>query len=211
MRVGPDGDVDPGQSRDLRSPGPGGVDDDRRAVSALVGPNAPDPGAFDIVSCDLFIEKEIGAEPFRPAVESVDGEQGRGVAVVGGIRPSDEASGIEVGDDAQEGLGVQPVDVQAVFFLDDEEFLEGPLLFAAVGDERVAALAPFDLVPEALLPGREDLEAAQADADLGRVGMGGPEAADGPLVRALSDARILVDDQDAEPGFGQRERGGPRR
>ena len=61
---------------------------------------------------------------------------------------------------------------------------------------------PFDIVAAPLLPGREDLEAPQADADLGRVGVGRPDAADGALVRALADAGHPVEDERPEAGFG---------
>ena len=104
---------------------------------------------------------------------------------------------------SQERRGVVPIDVEAGRFLPGQEILERPLLFGPVGDVAVAALVPLDVVAVALLPGREDLQAAEADADLGRVGMGGPEAADGPLVRPLPDAREAVDDEDLEAGLGQ--------
>ena len=83
------------------------------------------------------------------------------------------------------------------------------LLVLVVGGEGVAALRPLDVVSGLFLPAGEDLQAAEADADLGRVGVGGPEASDGVLVRALPRAGEGIQNEgpDAGPGQGHGRRG----
>ncbi len=202
------GHVDAGQPGHLCAEGTGRVDDGRGCVFPLICPEARYPAACDYQARYLFVEPEFGAEAPGPSVKGMDGEKGRGISVVGRQRPSDESVRVEVGNGLEELLPVEPVDAESLGFLEGEKPFQASFLLLAISDERVAALAPFDFVPVPFFPGSKDIKAAEGHTDLGRVGMGCPEAADGPLVRPLAHARELIDDEGPEARLGQVERCG---
>ena len=194
--------VETGHAPDLVRPAAGRVDHDLGVIFALVRPDAADGSVFHDQSGDGFAEAELRPGLLGRPPEGMGRKERRGAPVVGRVCSADQPLGIEVGDDFKHRLPVEPVDIQAERLLGDQKLLESLFLLAAVGDEHVSALAPFDVVAAAIPPGRENLKRAQAEADFGRVGVGRPDSADGPLVRSLADAGHPVDDEDAEAAFG---------
>ena len=203
--IGPDGDVDPGEPGDVRGPGAGGVDHDLGPVFGSCPSGRRGRGRLRSIRPVTFSLKRNSA-PARLARTKKAWAAARGEAwpSSGENVPPIRPSGFRSGATSSSPVLVQPIDVQPVVFLSDEQVLEGLFLAFAIGGEQIAAFAAIpDCRRGALFPGPEDLEAPEADADLGRVGVGRPQSADGVLVRALAGAGELVDDERPQPFFGQ--------
>jgi len=184
-----------------------GIDDHVRTVASVRGAYAYYLAAFDVDACNWFVEPELGAEPARVVIERVQREQRRAVPILGGEGAADQPIAVQVGQQVQHFLAFQPVDVQPVFLLDDQQFFEDLLLALAISHEDIAARVPFDIVAVHLMPRLEDLQAAQVESNFGRVGMGGAHAADGGLVRSLARTGPAVEHEGAQAGASKIERG----
>jgi len=104
-------------------------------------------------------------------------------------------------------LSFEPVDIQAESFLQGQHLLQSFFFFLPVSNKTIATFIPLQVITILFFPAGNNVQASQRETNLGGIGMSSSQPTYGSFIRALSTARISVNNQNFKTGFSQKKGG----
>ncbi|MPN40058.1 hypothetical protein SDC9_187593 [bioreactor metagenome] len=125
---------------------------------------------------------EFGTKLLRFNKEGMVSQKRRSAAVVWREGSAQKSLRVDIGDELAVTVCIVPIVLDTGFLMDGQKVFENLFFSGSIGYIRITAGIPFNIYAVGLFVSGKDINAAAAQLDLGRVRMGGADAADGALI-----------------------------